>query len=65
MLVKLNGTETEIPEGTTVTALLERLDLSGRIAVEINQSIVSRRDFDARILAPGDTIEIVHAIGGG
>ena len=49
----------------TVENLISHLELSGRIAIEINQQIVPRGEFGARLLADGDVIEIVHAIGGG
>ena len=50
---------------STVESLIKHLELSGRLAIEINQQIVPRSEFSARTIADGDVIEIVHAIGGG
>ena len=36
-----------------------------RIAVECNSEIVPRGQFDQRLLADGDRLEIVVAVGGG
>lgn len=50
----------------TVAQLLEHMALQGkRIAVERNGEIVPRSKFDQPILADGDRIEIVVAVGGG
>lgn len=66
MEIYVNGERRQVPEGTTVAQLLERLQLtSRRIAVEINHEIISRDRHAAHGLGQGDRIEIVHAIGGG
>ncbi len=64
--ITLNGRRQELPSGSTVRALLEHLALTGqRTAVEINGEIVPRSTHETLVIAPGDRIEIVHAIGGG
>lgn len=65
MLVTLNGAQTRIDGIETITGLLDHLELEGRIAVEVNREIVPRSEFDRFTIKDGDTIEIVHAIGGG
>lgn len=65
MQVIINGEQTVLTDVRTVENLISHLELSGRIAIEINQQIVPRGEFGARLLADGDVIEIVHAIGGG
>jgi len=65
MQVTINGVETRLTDALTVTTLLHQLDLTGRLAVEINQRIVPRSEFNSVQLQDGDNIEIVHAIGGG
>lgn len=65
MQVTINGVETRLADALTVTALLHQLDMTGRLAVEVNQRIVPRSEFDSIKLHEGDKIEIVHAIGGG
>lgn len=64
--IVLNGKVTQIDSNTTIEQLLESLDLSNkRLAVEINQQIVSRNDFASTMLNEQDKVEIVQAIGGG
>ncbi|GGG51585.1 sulfur carrier protein ThiS [Pseudohongiella nitratireducens] len=66
MKVTINGDERELPDGSTLVALLELLDMTrGRVAVEINQEIIPRSQHKQHLLHDGDKIEIVHAIGGG
>ena len=65
--VTLNGDSRDIPAGSTVSSLLASLDLEPRlVVVERNREILRDRDAFSRIdLAGGDTIEIVHFVGGG
>jgi sulfur carrier protein len=66
MEIILNGSVRKIPEQTTALELLQSLDLEGRrLALEINREIVPRGAFDRHMIEAGDTVEIVHAIGGG
>lgn len=49
-----------------VAELLERMELKGkRIALERNGEIVPRSRFGDELLADGDRLEIVVAVGGG
>ncbi len=66
MRIQLNGESFELPDGQTVADLLVRLDLTGRrLAVELNLDIVPRSQHEETVLREGDTLEVVHAIGGG
>ncbi len=66
MQLRINGQVQALPDGLTVAALVERLDIGQRrIAVEVNREIVPRTEHAAVRLAEGDEVEIVHAIGGG
>ncbi|MEZ5454158.1 MAG: sulfur carrier protein ThiS [Thiothrix sp.] len=66
MEILVNGTPHIVPTDTTVTQLLAILEIQGkRLAVEVNQELVPRSQFDSAMLNPHDTVEIVHAIGGG
>jgi thiamine biosynthesis protein ThiS len=66
MEILVNGTPHAVPADTTVAQLLVILDIQGkRLAVEVNQELVPRSQFDSVVLNPHDTVEIVHAIGGG
>jgi thiamine biosynthesis protein ThiS len=62
----LNGKDEQLGSDTSITQLLESLDLAEkRLAVEVNQQIVPRTDFASVILNDQDQVEIVQAIGGG
>jgi|KBSMisStandDraft_5_1062788.scaffolds.fasta_scaffold2203776_1 sulfur carrier protein len=60
------GTQSPASPAMTVTQLLEQMGLQGkRIAVERNGEIIPRSTFDQPVLADGDRLEIVVAVGGG
>ena len=65
MNLLVNGEQTSLTDVATVSELLAALEIDGNIAVEINQEIVARSAFGQHLLADGDQIEIVTAIGGG
>lgn len=66
MQILLNGEEKELSENTTMSELVQQLDLDGqRFAIEVNAELVPRSSFDQHRLQPGDRVEIVQAIGGG
>ena len=66
MQVRLNGEIRDIPDGTTVAGLLGQLGVKAqRVAVEVNESVVTKDRYEAQRLAPGDSIEIVAFVGGG
>ncbi|MCK6480044.1 MAG: sulfur carrier protein ThiS [Planctomycetaceae bacterium] len=66
MKVLLNGAEREVPDGTTVLALLEQAGIDRRrCAVELNREVVPKASHGARTLAAGDRVEIVTMVGGG
>ncbi|WP_106476609.1 sulfur carrier protein ThiS [Phytohalomonas tamaricis] len=66
MQLQLNGEPRSFDAVTTVDELIETLGLRGkRIAVELNEQIVPRTRHAETALNDGDSIEIVHAIGGG
>ena len=62
----INGKAEQLPEGINAARLIEQLGLTNeRLAMEVNREIVPRSTFDSHIIKPGDSVEIVHAIGGG
>jgi thiamine biosynthesis protein ThiS len=64
--IELNGEAREVPDGTTVAALIEALGLRPEVvAVELNQSLVAKARRAEVRLAPGDRIELVTLVGGG
>ncbi|MGV0005306.1 MAG: sulfur carrier protein ThiS [Candidatus Porifericomitaceae bacterium WSBS_2022_MAG_OTU9] len=65
MQIRLNGKALSVTAGSTVSSLLRQMQVEGRIAVEINGSIVVRSAFLEHQIQDGDQVEIVHAVGGG
>jgi len=66
MQINVNGEVVEVPEGTTIAALLEQRGLSPRyLAVERNLELVPRQQHSECILQAGDQLEIVTLVGGG
>jgi thiamine biosynthesis protein ThiS len=64
--IVVNGTKRAVPEGATLLELLRQLDLDPRVVVvEHNRTIVRRPDLEQARLAAGDTVELVHFVGGG
>lgn len=64
--VRLNGEERGLEPGLTVTGLLERLDLQpGLVVVERNREILERDRYGEVTVRDGDTLELVHFVGGG
>jgi sulfur carrier protein len=66
MKIRINGEEKEVTEGQSVAALLAELQIRpGRVVVELNRKIVSREAHGSTALKDGDSLEIVHFVGGG
>ncbi|GMR07366.1 MAG: sulfur carrier protein ThiS [Gammaproteobacteria bacterium] len=66
MEIMLNGKTQQLADGSTAADLVVTLGLTGkRVAMEINQEILPRSQFQTHVLQPGDQVEVVHAIGGG
>ena len=62
----LNGKPHNIKEKTNIISLLETLSLSEKkVAIEINEEVIPRNNYDKKILLEKDRVEIVHFIGGG
>jgi thiazole synthase len=66
MRVTINGEAREFPEPISVDALLRELEIDPRrVALERNLEIVPRSEYPQTKVEEGDTLEIVHFIGGG
>ncbi|MDY0205859.1 MAG: sulfur carrier protein ThiS [Pseudomonas sp.] len=66
MHIQLNGEAYPLSESLSVAGLIEHLQLAGRrVAVELNFEIVPRSQYETTLLKENDSVEIVHAIGGG
>ena len=66
MELVVNGETRAVPEGTTVSQLLEHLKIAPeRVVVEVSLKILKRAEHARTMLSAGDRVEIVHLIGGG
>ena len=66
MQIRVNGDSREVVDDLSLSELISTLALaSERIAVELNQAVVRRAEWDSTRLAEGDRVEIVHFVGGG
>ena len=66
MQIFLNGQTLDLPDRISLHQLLEQQGYSQRrVAVEVNRSIVPKSRHGEHMLADGDRVEIVHALGGG
>jgi sulfur carrier protein len=65
MRLKLNGKEREIDSVATVEELIATLGIHRMIVVEHNGRILAKEQYAEAPLHEGDTLEILHAVGGG
>lgn len=64
--IVLNGEPRSVPGPATLDDLLRRLGLDARtVVVELNREIVRRPRLGETRLTTGDTVELVHFVGGG
>lgn len=64
--VTVNGEERDVRAGLTVASFLESLDLHpGLVVVEQNREILERSRYGEVEVRDGDTLELVHFVGGG
>ena len=63
----VNGEERTVAAGSTIGDLLRELSVSAdAVVVEHNREIIrDRARLDSMVLATGDSVEIVHFVGGG
>ena len=64
--VIVNDEPHTLPDGCSVTAMLESMELGPKwVVVERNGEPVEKRDMASTVLANGDRIELVRAVAGG
>ncbi len=64
--ITVNGESRRFPAPLTCATLIAALELAGkRVALECNGEIVPRGRHAEHLLAEGDKVEIVAAVGGG
>jgi sulfur carrier protein len=66
VIIKVNGENLEIDNQSTAAALIVQLGYQDqRIALEINEAIISKSKHVEFTLNEGDQVEIIKAVGGG
>lgn len=67
MTIQLNGKKIILPEEVcSIRDLLTFYNLENKIlVVELNKEIANKEQYSSRLLSDGDTVEIVHFVGGG
>jgi len=64
--IRLNGEEKSVRPETSLAELLEILELdSTHVAIEVNREIIRKPQWEQFTLREGDSVEIVHFVGGG
>ena len=66
MDVILNGEPATVPSPLTIADLLAHLEIDARrVAVELNEAVIKRGQYEATSIHAGDAVEIVNFVGGG
>ena len=66
MKIFINGVEKSLESSLTVYKLVKDLGYEKkRVAIELNNEIISRSDYKNKLIVEGDQIEIIKAVGGG
>jgi sulfur carrier protein len=64
--IVVNGERTLVPPNLSVRGLLDSLGIAAdRVAVELNRSIVRKREWESTVVSGGSQIEVVQFVGGG
>ena len=66
MDIIFNGKAREIQDGICIQELLDQMQLDCmQVVVEHNKNIIPRQRLAATPLISGDTLEVIHFVGGG
>ena len=65
MMIRINGTDMDLPQMTLAEYLATTTYNTSRIAVEVNGEIVPKAQYPSAMLKHGDIVEIVSFVGGG
>ena len=64
--IKVNGKFKSVPEKYKISELVKDLKIPlQKVAIELNQEIIDKKNINKISLKKNDKIEIVHFIGGG
>lgn len=66
MELMVNGKKLEVPDGATITTVLEELNINPlRVAVQLNLEIIKRERYEETMLKSEDRLEIITFMAGG
>ena len=66
MRIILNKDVQIIPDSISIDGLLKHLNIEIKyIAIEVNETIVPKSEYDTFNLKENDNVEIINAVGGG
>lgn len=66
MRIRVNGSEKEIQEETSVDELLTLLKIKEKVmAIAVNMQIVKKEEWKNHTLREGDSLEALEFVGGG
>jgi len=67
MKLIVNGKDTSVSEGLTVSQLLveQNVKMPDMVSVELNGKILRRADFETTTLRDNDRVEFLYFMGGG
>tara|TARA_B110000263_G_C15235793_1_gene476973 strand:+ start:269 stop:469 length:201 start_codon:yes stop_codon:yes gene_type:complete len=66
MNIFVNQKKIIISKESTVISILTNLDIEDKyLAIEVNETILPKSEYDKYIIQENDKIEIINAIGGG
>ena len=64
--IQVNGEARSYEETLTIAQLLQLLGVpTETVLVECNREVLPREQFDTRVIAEGDELELVRFVGGG
>jgi sulfur carrier protein len=66
MNIFVNQKKIIISKESTIISILTNLDIEDKyLAIEVNETILPKSEYDKYIIQENDKIEIINAIGGG
>jgi thiamine biosynthesis protein ThiS len=66
MEIIFNGKPRELQSGSSIQEFLDQLQFDClQVVVEHNRNIISRQRLADTLLSDGDTLEVIHFVGGG
>ena len=66
MNIIVNGENLNISDNSTISQLLQKLEVSDKVmAVAVNMEIVKKDKWDTHKIEKGNKLELLHFVGGG